>query len=122
MDASRQTPAATMEPVVVEIHGDGFVRIFGSKNVWPIAMNRPDAKSTAGELLVDDLITEILPLRHRQVYFPGMIRASCLYRKITPAKLADILAHVDLFHALAPGKPRTRSAKQNILTALGGGR
>lgn len=109
MEALRQTPAATVEPVVVEIHGDGFVNVFGSKNVSAIAINRPRCQSSASELVVDDLIGEILPVRHRQVYFPGMIRAGCLFRPITPEALADILTNVSVFDSLSRDKRRTRS-------------
>ncbi len=124
MNAPRQTAIKTVEPVLVELYSDGFIRVYASKIVNVVIINRPHAATLEGGRLAEQLIDDILPINFKAVYFPGMIRATGQLKKITPTSIKQRLERIDLLHSLnfsGDGK-RSRSIKQTILSILGGGR
>ena len=118
MNTFKQT--TTMEPVVVELNSDGFVRVFGSKQVNARVIVRPHVTTPTQGRQVEELIDTILPKPFAGVYFPGMIRAKGQVERITPTQLAERLGLVELFDCLK-AKPMNRATRHLLLDILAGG-
>ena len=71
--------------VVVELAGDGFVRVYGERHVDVRIVQRPivtgDLKRWAN--LVDEFNALSMPLPFRDVYWPNCVRATHCYRSLT---------------------------------------
>jgi hypothetical protein len=60
--------------VLVVLHPDGYVEVFGSEAVRPVVVNRLD--STADPNLVDRYVEAQIPRSHKGLFFPGNVRAT----------------------------------------------
>ena len=118
MNTFKQT--TTVEPVLVELNSDGFVRVFGSKSVNARVIVRPHVTTQEQGRQVEELIDEILPRSFTTVYFPGMVRAKGQVERITPTQLATRLGLVQLFDCIK-SKPLNRHARHILLDILSGG-
>ncbi len=74
-------------PVLVAIYCDGFVEVFGDKQVDAVVINVPSTGSTRGEILAEQFVELSIPARHRHIYVPGLVRASKLGRVVTPDEI-----------------------------------
>ncbi|HLA86229.1 MAG TPA: hypothetical protein VJL29_15685 [Thermoguttaceae bacterium] len=89
--AGEPEPARRPEavPVVVELHSDGFVQVFGPRHVRPVIVDRFD-DSGPPEIQADmatlaDLYHELeLPRLHRLFYWPVHVLAVGMVRRRTP--------------------------------------
>lgn len=118
MNTFKQT--TTMEPVVVELYSDGFVRVYGSKQVNARVIVRPHVNTQEQGRQVEELIDTILPKTFTTIYFPGMVRAWGQVERITPTQLAERLGLVQLFDCLK-AKPMNRATRHLLLDILAGG-
>lgn len=114
----RKTPdRAYSYHVVVEISSDGFIQVFGDKNVQVQIINRPVATSPESGKVCDEIVREILPRAHKEVYFPGMVRKTGLARVMTLKKINELLADTLLLQALGGKTDSTREIVKTIITA-----
>jgi len=74
-------------PVLVAIYCDGFVEVFGDKQVDAVVVNVPATGSKRGEVLAEEFIELNIPARHRHIYTPGLVRAAKLGRVVTPDEI-----------------------------------
>lgn len=74
-------------PVLVAIHPDGFVEVFGQKNVDAVIVNVPAVGSKQGEILAEEFVEMNIPYRHREIFVPGLVRAAKVGRVVTPAEI-----------------------------------
>ncbi|MFO0203064.1 MAG: hypothetical protein ACK528_08030 [Alphaproteobacteria bacterium] len=118
MNTFKQT--TTTEPVVVELNSDGFVRVYGSKQVNAKVVIRPHVTTQEQGRQVEELIDTILPKNFTAVYYPGMVRAWGQVERITPTQLAARVGMVELFDRLK-SKPLNRQTKHLLLDILAGG-
>ncbi len=96
-DKVASPPKPTTVTVLVEIHADDFVQMFGDPHIQARIINRPRA-SIANECRVDDLVDSILPLRFKQIRWPdrGLLKTGNI-RQLT---LADVKEGVEALNAL----------------------
>lgn len=92
-------------PVVVELHSDGFVRVYGDKCVSAIVLNRPAVRSARAAIIAEQLIDECLPIRHRDVYCPGRVRATGQVRRITVDDIHAAILELRALEAVADQRP-----------------
>jgi hypothetical protein len=89
-------------PVLVAIHSDGYIEVFGERDIDVRIVNVPAVGSVRGEILAEEFIELNLPPRHRAVYAPGMIRAAKCGRKVTPQEIADVRTSLQLLRVMEP--------------------
>lgn len=121
MNSPRQTSTQTVEPVLVELCADGFVRVYGSKSVNVIIINRPRAGTSATEQTVEELIDGAIPFAFKKIYYPGMVRCTGHFRPMDVENVYSHLANAYLFAAVS--KDKSVNHRSVVLSALiGGGR
>ena len=84
--AERHLLTMGREKVVVEMHADGFVRVFGSKRVDAVLINRPEPLLGEPPDLstpIDTLMELDLPEAYRDVYCPRDCRATGVHKPTT---------------------------------------
>jgi hypothetical protein len=69
--------------VLVVLYPDGFIEVFGDDRVDARVVNMPSVP-VRGEAIAEDYIGFILPKPYRDVYWPGMSRATGNVARITP--------------------------------------
>ena len=79
-------PRSKREAVLIALHGDGFVEVFGEKNVDVKIMNVPHCPGS--EILAEDTFELMLRHRYRQLYWPNKVRASAMHRPLLPTTMA----------------------------------
>jgi hypothetical protein len=87
-------------PVLVAIHSDGFVEVFGDKQVDAVVVNVPATGSKRGEVLAEEFIELNIPARHRHIYVPGLVRAAKLGRVVTPDDIHKSQTMIAMLRAL----------------------
>lgn len=87
--------------VVVELAHDGWVQVYGERNVRARVVQRPGATEGSVRManLVDEWIWLSLPGPFREVYYPSAIRMTGMYERLTVQKLCK--REVDLAFDLA---------------------
>lgn len=104
-------------PVVIEVAADGFITVYGSGVDCRIVI-RPWASTVKAGLLVDELIDEALPHRHRQIRCQRSIAATGQVRKLTPERLRSTVAVLQLSEAFqAINNPNLRPTPYRVLLA-----
>lgn len=78
--------------VVVELHGDGYVQVYGPRHVRARIVQRPvtniqDRARAAS--LIDEWIALNMPIPYRDIYFPSSCRASGKYERVSVRQLAQ---------------------------------
>lgn len=104
--------------VIVEIHSDGFIRVYGDRHIQAKIINRPLAKTAAAGRLVDELIDSILPQRFADVYFPGNVRATGLVKPIRPSDIQGVVYELEMLNAIGEPSRYHTSPKRRILAAM----
>ena len=89
---NHSTPPLRVEsvPILVLLHPDGFVEVYGHRNVDVHIATLVAMQSAQGQILAEEYLELNMPPRHRAIYAPGMIRAAKMNRIITPSDLADV--------------------------------
>ena len=82
----------TKEPVVVCLHHDHWIEVYG--NVDARIINLPTIATTSVhtpnpdfERLAEDFVWNALPPKHRKVFFPGLIAAADKFERVCPSEL-----------------------------------
>jgi len=95
------TERKASEPVVVLLHWDGWVEVYG--HVDARIINVPDVPpaadqlfNPAGEILAEQYVEAELPSRHRKVFMPGLCAAGSLIETLRPRDIARRQAMVKL--------------------------
>ena len=76
-------------PVIVVTHPDGYVEVFGPPETSVVCVQVPETRSTAAEILAEQLIESRLPATHRKVFAPGHLRETANVERVTVEQLAD---------------------------------
>lgn len=87
-------------PVLVVIHSDGYVELYGPRSIDARIAILPDMNSAKGEILAEEYLDLNLPERHRRLHAPGMIRTAKLGRKITAHEIANTVGDLALMRAV----------------------
>jgi len=75
-------------PVLVVLHADGYVETFGQRHIDARIVTMPAMGTKEGERVADDYLELTLLPRHREIYFPGLIRATGNVQTVTPGAMA----------------------------------
>lgn len=90
--------------VVVELHADGLVKVYGPKHVQVAIMQRPVETAPQLEALVDEYIEVFLPPGFKSVYWPSNLVSQQKVERVAIKELAKRLAQtkakVDLLKAI----------------------
>lgn len=95
MDSKQSQPPYKRRKVLVVLHDDGFVEAFGHDDVDVKVVNLTSVP-VRGESLAEDYLELTLPKPYRDVYWPGMSRATGFMRKVTVLDLAHQQRCLDL--------------------------
>lgn len=87
-------------PVLVAIHSDGYIEVFGDRDIDVRIVNVPAVDSVRGEILAEEFIETNLPPRHRAIYAPGKVRAAKLGRKVAPQEIAETKNNIALLRVI----------------------
>lgn len=80
-------PIGDHHPVVVVLHHDGYIEVFGDDSIDAQVAVMPHMPTQEGEVLAERYLTKQLPRRHRTVYFPGMLRATGQVETLRPTDI-----------------------------------
>ena len=81
MQSNQKTP--NRESVLVVIHGDGFVEVFGERTVDVKIARIPHCPGD--ETLAEDTAELMLPHRFRPVFWPSKLKASSTTQPLLPS-------------------------------------
>ena len=87
-------------PVLVAVHGSGYIEVFAEKNVDVKIESVPHCPGS--ESLAEDVFEQMLKPRYRSLYFPGKMRASAKVRPLRPSMLVRSLATRKIMRGLNP--------------------
>lgn len=87
-------PKAT---VLVEIHSDGFIQVYGDEHIQCKIINRPHS-TIANEARVDEFVDSVLPQRFQQIRWPG--RGLLNIGNVRRKTIADVLQRVEALNEL----------------------
>lgn len=91
----------TRSTVLVEVHADGFVEVFGDDHVQVMVINRPSASNNTNECKVDDLIDSILPKRVQDIRWPGPnVRRTGNIQPLTVEHVKQRIKELDLLYSI----------------------
>lgn len=96
------------QPVLVLLHGDGFVEVYGERNLRVKIMRVPFTASKAGERLADQVVDQLLPAELRELHFPGKLRAASDNRPLLASELVDGQQYLQLLQGLDSVMPEAR--------------
>ncbi|QDS97704.1 hypothetical protein [Adhaeretor mobilis] len=74
--------------VLIVAHADGYLEVFGEKNLDIRISNIPLAHSREAERIAEDALELSLPRCYRQLYFPGKRRATATLMPLLPSTMA----------------------------------
>ena len=107
------------QTILVELHADGLVRVFGDESIQVKIVNRPVASTNKNDIRVEELIDSVLPQRYREVYWPGPnLRAMGNYKPITVMDVAATVAQLNMIDELPGSDSRFTTAKRKQLAAI----
>lgn len=93
------------EPVVVLLHWDGWVEVFG--HVDARILNVPDVPpaadqfyNPAGEILAEQYVETQLPVRHRKAFMPGLRTAVSQIETLRPRDIQRRKANADFLKSI----------------------
>lgn len=90
-------------PVVVELHADGFVAVYGETDPQSVSVkvvNRVKTNSNHADRLAEDLVGITLRGKHRAVYFPGNVIATGQVEAKDPDQIAERMTSVAVSQSL----------------------
>lgn len=115
------TDNPTKSTVLVEIAHDGFVTVYGDTHIQAKVVNLPGALTTAEEVRIDEWMDSVLPLRYRDIRWPGTnIRAAGNFRQIGVDDISRVVANVNLINAIGGESKRFHNERSIQLAAIGG--
>lgn len=82
------------QPVLIALHGDGFVECFAEKNIDFHVERVPYCPGD--EVLAEDTFEQRLPRRYRDLFWPGKLRASAMNRPLKSSVILDTIVVNDL--------------------------
>lgn len=90
-------------PIIIELHADGWVEVYGPEQVRPIIINRFDDESppavSADMATLADFYHELeLPRSHRPWYWPVYVLATGMVRRRTPEGDRRRRENLELIH------------------------
>lgn len=91
---------AGRDPVLVILHGDGWVEVYGYRDLSVTMIQRPTTTVAANALLVDEWIGAQLRPSHRALYWPNRLVAADKCRKVMALDLLDSGWQLELLAAL----------------------
>lgn len=87
------------EKVIVELHADGWVVVYGSKRVDAVIVQRPiahaDVSPQKEAFEADKLVEQQMPHAYLENYYPSASRTSGQFRPQTDRQLAAKMAEID---------------------------
>ncbi len=86
--------------VLVVLSSDGFVEVFGGREVDCHVAQRLAVDSIEAERMAEEFLDGTLPKRFRELFLPGMLRATGLVERITPEKALDTLWQLEILKGL----------------------
>ncbi len=95
-------PLPQRQKVLVVLHADGFVEVFGERHVDVHIVNRlhvEDEDASQANLL-DAYHEGTMPWCYRQLYWPNKLRAVGLVEKRTPEKMLDTIWQLSILKGL----------------------
>src|SRR5688572_18795041 len=81
--------------VVVELHADGWVKVYGQPHVSVAMIQRPVETTRNVEALVDSYVDVFLPPGFRSVYWPTNLKEQGRVERLTIQELMDRLQYAD---------------------------
>jgi len=100
MNVSPEIPKVQRSQVLILLHADGYVEVYGPKNLDVVTRIVPKMVTPAGEILAEEWIERSLPLRYRKLYGADCIRTTARIREIKPSDIAEVKAVREFFRAL----------------------
>lgn len=79
---------AESQQVVVLLHGDGLVEVFGTRQVEVTVVNVPYVGTIEGQKLSQEYVETTLPMRAKEIFWPNNLRASGIARPLLPSDIA----------------------------------
>ncbi len=102
-----------MKHVLVELHSDGYVKVYGPDDVVCRIINRPSVNESESGAMVDAIFENVLPLPYR-----GMKTiATGQLQPITVYELVDRIDSIASFKAI-DGNSRYRTVNDAMLAVL----
>jgi len=86
MDNNKKRPPR--EAVLIVLHADNFVEVFGKKNVNVRIVRCPASFSDGMAIVAEDVVERMLPHYWRKLYFPANVRATANARPLFPSVMA----------------------------------
>ena len=78
------------QPVLVVIHSNGFVQVYGDKSLVDVHIGIiPSMTSDEGQILAEQYFELEIPKRHRDVFWPVNLLDTHQVRTRTPADIAQ---------------------------------
>ena len=105
--------------IVVEIHGDGDVTVYGPKGTRAVVVNRPwvDERRTILSDLCDTVVHEALAGPYRSVYRDGRVIGRGLHRAVDPWAVLETMDDIELLGCI--GSPATLKPRDVLAMRLG---
>jgi len=110
MNVSPEVPKVQREPVLILLHSDGYVEVYGPNHVDVVTRIVPKMETPKGEILAEEWVEKSLPIRYRKLYGANCLRATAMLREVAPSDIAQVKAIRELFRALESINAMVRSA------------
>ena len=88
------------EPVLIVLHGDGYYEVFAERYVDIKVFQLPFLESADGERLAERYLERSVSFRFKDLYFPGMVRATGNFRPRRPSGLMRVQHELELLASL----------------------
>lgn len=102
------------QPVLVLVHADHFVEVFGPLHVDVLFRDVPFIGTAAGEIQSEHYIEASIPLRYRHFYWPDCRRAIHMPRLVTPASLWEAQWNAELLRTIQSIRPMEARARWTL--------
>ena len=103
----RPTPRPARVKVLVVLHADGLVEVYGDSHLDVHCVNRLFVEGERGDLstAIDEYTTAAMPRCYRDLYWPNKLRAAGNVEKILPEQAHDTLYQLSILRALWAQRP-----------------
>jgi NADPH-dependent 2,4-dienoyl-CoA reductase/sulfur reductase-like enzyme len=86
--------------VLVILSSNGFVEVFAEREVDVHIAQGLHVETIEGERLAEEFLDGTLPKRFRELFLPGMLRATGLVERITPERALYTLWQLEILKGL----------------------
>lgn len=93
------------QPVLVLVHSDHFVEVFGPRNIDVKVLDFPKVNTDSAVILAAQYIDLTIPMNYREIYWPDCRRAMHMPRVVTPSSIVATQRDIDLLRAIQEIKP-----------------